>query len=262
MKNNQKIAILAAIEAGIEIMKIYQTDFEVEYKNDDSPLTIADKKANDIITNHLIKTNIPVLSEEGASISYSKRKEWKELWIVDPLDGTKEFIKKNDEFTVNIALVENKRPIMGIVYAPVLDELYFGDVEIGAFKMENASKHINSNEIISNSKKLPLKNNNDYFGVVASRSHLSRETSDFINQLKNDHKNIRIVSKGSSLKLCMIADGSANIYPRFAPTMEWDTAAGHAVILSAGKRVVKANSLSEEVEYNKENLLNPWFIAK
>ena len=128
--------------------------------------------------------------------------------------------------------------------------------------MENASKHINSNEIISNSKKLPLKNNNDYFGVVASRSHLSRETSDFINQLKNDHKNIRIVSKGSSLKLCMIADGSANIYPRFAPTMEWDTAAGHAVILSAGKRVVKANSLSEEVEYNKENLLNPWFIAK
>lgn len=256
------IAISASIKAGLEILKIYNTDFQVEYKQDESPLTIADKNANDIIVSFLEPTKIPVLSEEGRSIPYSERKDWDQLWIVDPLDGTKEFIKKNDEFTVNIALVRNQKPILGVVYAPVLDELYYGDTENGAHKLENASNMYNPSKILSSSRKLPLDIRNDYFGVVASRSHLSKETSDFIEGLKKNHNNLKIVSKGSSLKLCMIAEGSADIYPRFAPTMEWDTAAGHAVILCAGKRIVQANSPSTEVLYNKENLLNPWFIAK
>ncbi len=255
------IAISASIMAGKEILKIYNTDFNVEYKQDESPLTMADKNANDIIVSFLEPTKIPVLSEEGRSIPYSERKDWEQLWIVDPLDGTKEFIKKNDEFTVNIALIKNQKPIMGVVYAPVLDELYYSDVEIGAYKLENASSLYNQNKL-SSSLKLPLNIPRDYFGVVASRSHLSKETSDFIERLNKNHSELKIVSKGSSLKLCMIAEGSADIYPRFAPTMEWDTAAGHAVILCSDKRIVQANSPTHEVMYNKEDLLNPWFIAK
>ena len=256
-------AITASIKAGEEILNIYNTDFKVEYKSDESPLTMADKLAHIVIMSFLEPTQIPILSEEGRSIPYSERKEWSKLWIVDPLDGTKEFVKKNDEFTVNIALIENQKPIMGVVYAPVLDELYFGDHKIGAYKMENASSIIyNVDDIISISKKIPSTINKDYFGVVASRSHLSVETSQYINQLKESHDNTKIVSKGSSLKICMIADGSADIYPRFAPTMEWDTAAGHAVVICAGKRIVQANSPTNEVVYNKEDLLNPWFIAK
>ena len=256
------IAISASIKAGMEILKIYKTDFKVEYKHDESPLTMADKNANDIIISFLEPTKIPVLSEEGRSIPYIERKDWEQLWIVDPLDGTKEFVKKNNEFTVNIALVKNQKPVMGVIYAPVLDELYFGDSEIGGYKLENASKTNNMSEILSSSLSLPLDYSYNYFGVVASRSHLSNETSDFIEELKSKHHNLKIVSKGSSLKLCMIAEGSADIYPRFAPTMEWDTAAGHAVVICAGKRIVQANSPTKEVLYNKENLLNPWFIAK
>lgn len=256
-----RIAISASIKAGLEILEIYNTDFEVEYKQDESPLTIADKNANDIIMSFLNTTDIPVLSEEGRLIPYGERKEWNKLWIVDPLDGTKEFIKKNDEFTVNIALIVDHKPVLGVVYAPVLDELYFGETSIGSYKLENASKETSTEDYVNTSHKLPLNIKNDFYGVVASRSHLSNETSKFIEGLKNEHSNIKIVSKGSSLKLCMIAEGTADIYPRFAPTMEWDTAAGHAVIICAGKRVVIADSNSKEVIYNKEDLLNPWFIA-
>ncbi len=262
MNDKLLTAIEASILAGAEILKIYKTDFSIETKDDNSPLTIADKNANDIIVSFLEPSSIPILSEEGRSIPYSERKDWEKLWIVDPLDGTKEFIKKNDEFTVNIALIENQTPIMGVVYAPVLDELYFGDKELGSYKLEKASVYFNADDIISKSTKLPLADNKDYYGVVASRSHLSKETSDFIDELKDNHNKLKIVSKGSSLKICMIAEGSADIYPRFAPTMEWDTAAGHAVVLYADKRIVQAKSSDMEVVYNKENLLNPWFIAK
>ena len=257
------IIIDASIEAGKEILKVYDTDFNIEYKEDESPLTLADKRAHNIIVSYLEKTNIPVLSEEGRNISFEERKQWEKLWVVDPLDGTKEFIKKNGEFTVNIALVENNEPVMGVVYAPVLDVLFVGDQQKGAFRIEQASKKEKIFDELKDTNKLPLTVNKDkdYYGVVASRSHLNRETEEFINKLKTNHKNIKIVSKGSSLKICMVAEGIADIYPRFAPTMEWDTAAGDAVARASGATVTNVKTNTPLV-YNKEELLNPWFIVK
>ena len=262
MNNLLKTAITASLKAGEEILKIYNTDFEVEYKKDESPLTIADKNANDIITSFLQETGIPVLSEEGRSIPFEERKNWEKLWIVDPLDGTKEFVKKNDEFTVNIALVKNKRPVMGVVYAPVLDELYFGEESLGAYKLNKASEVINKlDDVLQHALKLPLDISKSYFGIVASRSHLTPETTEYIDKIRKGHNKIKIVSKGSSLKIVMVAEGVADVYPRFAPTSEWDTAAGHAVVLASGGRIVQAKNPNNEVIYNKENILNPWFIV-
>lgn len=258
-----KTAILASIKAGLEILKVYETDFNVEYKEDESPLTLADKNANEIIMSYLDNTGIDVLSEEGRNIDYEERKQWKELWIVDPLDGTKEFVKRNGEFTVNIALVKDQQPIMGVVYTPVQDVLFYGDKELGAFKLENASLlPDNFDKVLSTAMKIPQAKTKSTYNIVASRSHLTQETKDFIDKLKKEHQNIKIVSRGSSLKICMIAEGSADIYPRFAPTMEWDTAAGHAIVLASGGRIVQAEDPENELIYNKEDLLNPWFIAK
>ena len=258
-----KTAILASIKAGLEILKVYETDFNVEYKEDESPLTLADKNANEIIMSYLDNTGIDVLSEEGRNIDYEERKQWKELWIVDPLDGTKEFVKRNGEFTVNIALVKDQQPIMGVVYTPVQDVLFYGDKDLGAFKLENASLlPDNFDKVLSTAMKIPQAKTKSTYNIVASRSHLTQETKDFIDKLKKEHQNIKIVSRGSSLKICMIAEGSADIYPRFAPTMEWDTAAGHAIVLASGGRIVQAEDPENELIYNKEDLLNPWFIAK
>lgn len=263
MNENLKTAILASIKAGKEILKIYNTDFEVEYKKDESPLTIADKNANEIIMSFLKNTAIPVLSEEGRSIPYEERKGWTSLWIVDPLDGTKEFVKRNGEFTVNIALIENSVPVLGVVYVPVTDELYFGDLDSGAFKLLDASLVYSSSENwVEKANKLPLKRKDDYkFTAVASRSHLNKETSDFIDELKKEHDDVQIISRGSSLKICMIAEGNADVYPRFAPTSEWDTAAGHAVVKAMGGKVLQSENRNEELKYNKKNILNPWFIV-
>ncbi len=266
MNNNlnelMNIAVNAAVDAGKVILDIYNTDFDVEYKKDESPLTLADLKANELIKKRLDTTSIPVLSEEGKTIPYSERKNWEKLWIVDPLDGTKEFVKKNGEFTVNIALVENNKAVAGVVYAPVLDILYVGLCDNGAYKIEEASKNNGSIfDMINDNTKLPLKTERDYYGVVASRSHMNDETANFIEELKSKHKNIEIVSKGSSLKLCLVAEGAADIYPRFAPTSEWDTAAGHAVVKAAGGNVFQAENRNQEVIYNKEDILNPWFIV-
>jgi 3'(2'), 5'-bisphosphate nucleotidase len=262
MNNLIKTAILASIDAGQEILKIYKSDFDVEYKPDESPLTLADKNAHNIIVGKLKETNIPVLSEEGSSIPYSERRDWKNLWIVDPLDGTKEFVKKNDEFTVNIALIQNQKPILGVIYSPVQDILYFGDINFGAFKFQNVMKFKNDIDyIINNSDSLPTIRSKSYYGVVASRSHLSPETNKFIDKLKSDKENVKLIYVGSSLKLCLIADGFADIYPRFAPTSEWDIAAGHAIVNSSGGRVVNTSSKGDSLVYNKENILNPWFIA-
>ena len=256
-------AINASIKAGKEILKIYNTDFAVEYKEDESPLTMADKNANNVIMSFLQETGITVLSEEGRSISYEERKGCDELWIVDPLDGTKEFVSKNDEFTVNIALINRGKPVKGVVYAPVLDELYFGDEILGAFKLQKASEWLSKEaDFVKISTKLPLKITKPYFGIVASRSHLSTETTDYINEIKKNHDKVEIFSKGSSLKIVMIAEGTADIYPRFAPTSEWDTAAGHAVVLASGGRIVQANNPEKELDYNKEDILNPWFIVR
>ncbi len=260
--NLLSIIVNAAIEAGKEILKIYHTDFDVAYKNDQSPLTLADKNAHNIIVRFLSETGIPVLSEEGRDIPYEERKNWKRLWIVDPLDGTKEFVKKNGEFTVNIALIENGTPVLGVVYAPVPDELYAGDKQLGAFKIEQASKC----DVLSKlnpENKLPLPSflKKEYYGVVASRSHMNKETEDFIDKLKTEHRNIQIVSKGSSLKLCMVAEGAADIYPRFAPTSEWDTAAADAVVRAAGAKTLNALT-RQPLVYNKKDILNPWFVVK
>lgn len=256
-------AINAAIKAGQEILKIYHdssSNFSIEKKSDNSPLTIADKASHNVIETLLLETNIPILSEEGKSIEYNERKHWDTFWLIDPLDGTKEFIKKNDEFTVNIALIEKGQPIIGIIYVPVTNELYIGIKEQGAWKIKTKNK-ISLSEIEEKGTQLPVHKKTKNYTVVGSRSHMSKETQDYINNLEKEHSPIEIISKGSSLKICMVAEGLANEYPRFGPTMEWDTAAGHAIANAAGKKLWLTN-LSGELEYNKESLLNPYFIVK
>ncbi len=237
-----------AIKAGDIIMEIYKKDFSIDYKDDKSPLTQADLKSNELICSELnrLYPNIPIMSEENKQIPYEERKDWEYYFCIDPIDGTKEFIKKNDEFTVNIALIKNNTPIMGVVYAPALNELYWAD-GINSYK---------------NNEKLPLfinKNPKENLFVVASKSHLSVETQEFIDKL--DSKSIEQISKGSSLKLCMVAEGIADIYPRLAPTMEWDTAAADAVVRCAGKMTYQYEN-NKPMVYNKEDLLNPWFVVR
>ncbi|MCF8380272.1 MAG: 3'(2'),5'-bisphosphate nucleotidase CysQ [Bacteroidales bacterium] len=256
--------IQAAIKAGEEIKRIYEaSDFEVSYKKDASPLTTADLAANKIIQGYLEKTDFPVLSEENKEITYAERKHWERFWMVDPLDGTKEFINKNGEFTVNIALISNQMPVFGVIYAPILNKLYFGAKDLGSFCMNVEQTCMIDEQILAKSTRLPnFKNENPkLLKVVASRSHLDTGTMEYIESLKSRDIEIEFVSKGSSLKLCLIAEGSADIYPRLGPTMEWDVAAGHAIIKYSGKTLIDFHS-KEELKYNKENLLNHWFIAK
>jgi 3'(2'), 5'-bisphosphate nucleotidase len=243
-----ELAISVAKRGGEEIMKVYAQDFEVFNKEDNSPLTIADQNANDIIENLLKVTNIPILSEEGKHADYIERKNWKQLWIVDPLDGTKEFVKRNGEFTVNIALVENGVPIMGVIYVPVMNWLYYGSSN-GAFKVVDGK-----------TKKLPIKNDRTNTVVVGSRSHPSVETAEYFEKLKKKYGEIEIVSMGSSLKICLVAEGEADLYPRFAPTMEWDTAAGHAIANAAGKTLFDVDTKTAML-YNRKELRNNWFIV-
>jgi len=238
-----------AVKAGDLIMEIYNKDFQIDYKDDKSPLTEADTKSNELICNKLqeLYPNIPLMSEENKQTDYEIRKDWEYYFCIDPIDGTKEFIKKNGEFTVNIALIHNNTPVLGVVYAPALNDMYHAKQNEGAFK---------------NNQPLPLQTNNnpkEKLSVVASKSHLSTETQEFIDNL--DTKEIEQVSKGSSLKLCMVAEGIADIYPRLAPTMEWDTAAADAVVRCSGKMTYQFEN-EEPVIYNKEDLLNPWFVVK
>ncbi len=238
-----------ALEAGNTIMEIYNRDFSIEYKDDKSPLTEADLASNEVIIKALAKYNVPIMSEEGKMITYEDRKDWEYYWCIDPIDGTKEFIKKNGEFTVNIALIHNDTPILGVVYAPALKDMYKAKKGDGAFK---------------NNQKLPLEVNETpekSLKVVASKSHLSEETQAFIDDLAKGTESIEQVSKGSSLKLVMVAEGSADIYPRLAPTMEWDTAAADAIVRESGKMTYQFEN-DEAVVYNKENLLNPWFVVQ
>lgn len=240
-----------ALEAGKLIMEIYNKDFHVDYKDDKSPLTEADLKSNELICKELnrLYPDIPIISEENKQLDFKNRRNWELYFCVDPIDGTKEFIKKNGEFTVNIALIKNNTPVLGVVYAPALEDLYWSD---GKSSYKNGDK-------------LPLKFNNnpkEKLFVVASKSHLSEETQEFIDTL--DSIEIKQVSKGSSLKLCMVAEGVADIYPRLAPTMEWDTAAADAVVRGAGKMtyIFDKDGSQSPVVYNKEDLLNPWFVVK
>ena len=267
-----EIAVKAAIDAGNAILEIYAQDFEVEFKADESPLTAADKAAHEIIVQALEATPYPVLSEESEKISYEERRAWKTYWLVDPLDGTKEFIKKNGEFTVNIALIEDGVPTRGVVYVPVEDTLYLG-LETGAWKAGSCSGKTMEQILASASKCTVSGEPSGPLRVVASKSHCNDETRDFIAQLEQKYGETELVSRGSSLKLCMVADGSADIYPRIAPTMEWDTAAAHAVVKAAGGEVFIYDSSVEPFEYkpgaavlnpvgyNKQDLLNPYFVV-
>ncbi len=258
-----KLCIQAAFDAGNEIMHFYNTGFDIEIKSDNSPLTNADKAAHNVIAKALGSTNIPVLSEEGKSIPFETRKNWEYLWIVDPLDGTKEFIKHNDEFTVNIALVHHGIPVLGVVYCPPLRWIYFAaDNANGAWKsVVDSYESIDVEQVMIQAVRLPVIDPGRKFTVVASRSHMSPETSEFIDELKKKHGDIDLISKGSSLKLCEVAEGSADVYPRFAPTSEWDTAAAHAIVSISGGEVVNAKT-NKPVRYNKEDILNPWFVVK
>lgn len=277
-------AITAALEAGKVILNIYHSDdFEVEVKSDNSPLTKADVAAHHVIMSYLSKTNIPVLSEEGKSIPYNVRKDWKQLWIVDPIDGTKEFIKRNGEFTVNIALIENQKPVLGVIFVPVTGDLYFSwtplrqEIEIevefelahlserqaipGAYKVKVDLNHFDVDALISKAAQLPLPRTNKTFTILASRSHPSKATETYIHKLEQKHGKVEVVSKGSSLKFCLIAEGQADCYPKFGPTMEWDSAAGQAICEQAGIEVVEWKT-KKNMLYNREDLLNPWFIVQ
>ncbi|WP_078414638.1 3'(2'),5'-bisphosphate nucleotidase CysQ [Priestia abyssalis] len=257
--------IAVSMKAGEQIMEVYNSEFAVENKEDQSPLTLADKKSHEVIASELNRLfpDIPVLSEEGQHLPYEERKDWEYLWVVDPLDGTKEFVKRNGEFTVNIALVHNGYPVLGVIYAPVLHTLYFAKEGTGSFKMEGIEtiNFQDEAELISKAEKLSSLKLNEKIAAVASRSHMSPETEEYIDEIKKKYGDVTITSAGSSLKLCLVAEGKADVYPRFAPTMEWDTAAGQAIVEQAGGKVIQTDS-KERLSYNKENLLNPWFIVK
>lgn len=260
------LAANAALDAGVAIMEVYdnpEADFQVEMKSDNSPLTIADKNSNSVIVPLLKSTGMPVLSEECKLVPFSERKSWKRLWVVDPLDGTKEFIKRNGEFTVNIALVEAGTPVLGVIYVPVTKELYWGIKGVGSGKVKVGDAHshfVDYSNLVSTSITLPYAGSRNTLVAVASRSHLNEETKDFIDGLSRRFGGVETTSKGSSLKFCLVAEGNADVYPRFAPTMEWDTAAGQAIAEAAGCKVMLSD-LSAPLVYNKENLLNPWFVV-
>ncbi|MFO0323243.1 MAG: 3'(2'),5'-bisphosphate nucleotidase CysQ [Bacteroidota bacterium] len=262
-------AIIASVLAGEEILKVYETDFSVETKPDKTPVTLADKNANDKIIEYLKPFDIQILSEEGNHEDYHIRKNWNSLWIVDPLDGTKEFVKRNGEFTVNIALVENNSPSLGVIYCPVSKDMYFSYKNNGAYKIDgeafglliNHIKETSFNSILEVAKKLPIKNLRKNYVVVASRSHMSSETYTHIENLKLHHKVVTIINAGSSIKMCLVAEGVADEYPRFGPTMEWDTAAGQSILQESNCTLIDYLT-HEPMIYNRENLLNNWFIAK
>ena len=264
-------AITAALEAGKVILEIYNSnDFEVEFKDDNSPLTKADRAAHEVIMAHLRATDIPVLSEEGKSIPYPIRKDWKHLWIVDPIDGTKEFIKRNGEFTVNIALVENQKPVLGVIFVPIKGVLYFSisssiststSISRGSYKINVDLTNFQVPNLISEAIKLPLRRADQTFTILASRSHPSEAAEAYCHQLREKHGAIKVISKGSSLKFCLIAEGQADCYPKFGPTMEWDTAAGQALCEQAGVEVIDWDS-KQRLTYNREVLVNPWFLVQ
>lgn len=264
MKNNLDIAITGAIEAGKAILNIYESgmDFNIQTKDDSSPLTIADQASNNVINSFLEKTQVPIISEENRQINYDQRKTWKECWIVDPLDGTKEFIKRNGEFTVNIALCEMGAPVFGVIYVPVSRELYYGDVRTGkSFKTVLNQNHEATTGLYNDSDALYIHpQDSKKIRVVGSRSHMNEDTENFIKSLEQQYEEVQIVSKGSSLKFCLVAEGLADVYPRYAPTMEWDTAAGSAIAEAIGLKVI-ARDTQQPMRYNKENLLNPHFLV-
>ena len=242
-------------KAGDGILDIYndkKKSSKIILKDDNSPLTLADKASNTIICKELDKLtpNIPILSEEGKNIESISRKEWNLFWLIDPLDGTKEFINKNGEFTVNIALIENGSPVLGVVYAPVINITWYGGSGIGSYKL---TSNMEKNEI-----KVDIPKNNTNLKIVSSRSHSNNvKLEKFLEKIEK----YELIKMGSSMKICLVADGRAHLYPRFGPTMEWDTAAAHAVVKFAGGKIISLDN-EKELSYNKEELLNPEFMVQ
>ena len=276
------LSLLAAKKAGEAILAVYEGDIHVTYKEDRSPLTLADERAHRVIGKRLsmeVLKQIPVLSEEGRHIPYEERKGWEYFWVVDPLDGTKEFIKRRGEFTVNIALMDKYSPVVGVIFVPARGFLYFAAKGIGAYKLENAdmlepffaengaprrSDAAPLENIIDSAKRLPLdqfdNKSRDKLTVVGSRSHATKSLADFIQRVKNRYGEAEFIPAGSALKFGLVAEGGAHIYPRFGPTMEWDTAAGQCVVEQSGGVVLR---LSDKMPlgYNKEDLRNPDFVC-
>jgi 3'(2'), 5'-bisphosphate nucleotidase len=260
-------AINAAIRAGAKIMEVYESgELHIKAKSDLTPLTLADTLAHEEIKSNLAVTRIPVISEEGRSIAYDERSSWDLFWMVDPLDGTDEFINRTSDFTVNIALIQNGYPTIGIVYAPAYKRIYFAVKERGSYHKNNVKPDINAqfnyDEMIENSVKLPIYNtNSNSLIVVTSRLHISPDTSDYVNELQKKYPDITVIRRGSSLKMCMLAVGKADIYPRLDTTWEWDTAASQLIAEEAGFTVCSVED-EKRLSYNKENMQNPWFICK
>ena len=254
-KENLLEIVNISVDAGEVILNYYNENVDVIYKDDESPLTKADLASHKIITDSIkkITPDIPLLSEEEF-IDWKIRKKWKKYWLIDPLDGTKEFIKKNDEFTVNIALIENNRPILGVIYTPALNELFYSIKNFGSYKILTKKK-LNT---LKEAKRISInKKKSNKIKIVGSRSHSNPILDKWVNKNFNEFD---ILQKGSSLKFCLIAEGSADIYPRFGPTSEWDIAAGHIILEEAGGKLKSIDN--KEILYNeKENILNPEFFA-
>jgi 3'(2'), 5'-bisphosphate nucleotidase len=267
-------AVRAACEAGRATLDVYASEHHVEYKEDRSPLTLADTRSHDIIAARLKLTGIPILSEEGKSIPYAERRCWKRLWVVDPLDGTKEFIKRLGEFTINIALVEDQRPTLAAIFVPVKNVLYFGRLEDGSYRVDDvrlladlgrAAAAVDTNRTIADlqtlSQRLPIERTVlAPYVIVGSRSHATPELHDYVEQKRRELGEVSFLSAGSSLKYCLVAEGVADVYPRLGPTMEWDTAAGQLIAEAAGAALTRHDTGGPMV-YNKEDLLNPWHVV-
>lgn len=263
--NLLNLAVHAALRAGEDILRIYDTAFTVETKSDNTPVTLADKQSGHRISEVLSESGIPVISEEEEIAPPEVRQTWNKVWIVDPLDGTKEFIKRNGEFAINIALVDGGKPIIGVIYAPVLKDLYFASQGNGSYKLNIAKvEHLQQSELGDLGRiaeKLPNQKTPAIYTVVASRSHLSREINEHIEDLRTVYGKINMINVGSSIKQCWVAEGRAHEYARFGTTMEWDTAAGQCILQEAGGKLLDL-STDLPMRYNKENLRNNFFIAR
>jgi len=256
-------AIEAALNAGQEIMAIYNNRhyrLHVGMRPNLTPQTNADQNSHKAIIESLTPSELPILSEDGENIDYETRKEWQKFWLVDPLNGTKEFIKRNGIFTVNIALIENNEAKLGVIYAPVTGEIYWGGEEIGAWKAVYTGQVSEPSDIMKNAVKLPQKGKSKNLKIISSRTFKTSETQEYFNQLRSKARKIEYVNMGSALKICLIAEGKADIYPQLEPSMEWDTAAGHAIAKAAGKEITLFNKPSS-ISYNKEQLTNPYFVV-
>ena len=257
--NDEIISKLLKIaqKAGSAILNVYKSEFNVFTKEDKSPLTEADKQAHEIIKINLenITPDVPILSEEGTEIDYNERSKWDLYWLIDPLDGTKEFIKKNDEFTVNIALIEKNEPVLGVIYAPAISKLYYASKNNGAYKLSGSTIFENLNE--SKSIKVNRLVTSNETRIISSRSHSNEKVNNWISE---NFDKVAVLKKGSSLKFCEIAEGNADLYPRFGPTSEWDIAAGHIILKEAGGTLLTLNN--KQIFYNtKDSLINPEFVA-